>query len=129
MPCPFEWPAQMFCLGKKICSRFWWLKMSLHWSTSNIWIFSVRSMRLRKCEWKRKFTINHMHISFFFAQNPLVFIDLKKKKTDTKICVFTVHSHIPGRWQNIYDWPNLVQILDISADTSWQSDYLFPFLC
>lgn len=53
--CPLEWPAQMFCLGKKICNRFWWLKMSLHLSTSNILIYSVRSMSLLV----REFVINH----------------------------------------------------------------------
>lgn len=103
--------AQMFCLGKKICNRFWWLKISLHLSTSKILIFSVRSMSL-PTEWETKrkknsfkITINHIHA-----------------------VIFTVHSHIPMMWQNICDWPNLVQILDILVDMKcWFVDWS-PFL-
>lgn len=66
MPCPFECPAQMFCLGKKICSRFWWLNASRHLSTSKILMVSVRSMRLKSNGRTKK------KISFRFAINQIL---------------------------------------------------------
>lgn len=125
--CPFECPAQMFCFGKKICSRFWWLKISLHLSTSKILIASVRSINLLK----KKMSVN------IAMKNKNGFCPQKKRQrwwwttipldTINEIC--TVHSHIPGMWQSIYDWPNFVQILDTLVNMTCQFVYLFPSLC
>lgn len=111
--CPLEWPAQMFCLGKKICNRFWWLKMSLHLSTSNILIYSVRSMSLLV----REFVINHSKSSD------------KKEHEKNPLETITVHSHIPMKWWSICDWPRFVQILDTLVNMKCQFVCLFPFLC
>lgn len=98
MPCPFEWPAQMFCLGKKICSRFWWLKMSLHWSTSKICMFSVRSMRL--CPWrargkdKQKGNLRLIACTVLRI-NPLGFIKLNESKHKKNPLHHTLRAYRP----------------------------------